>query len=290
MRDSPIDEASPRELRPLPVTAALAMLVIAFVLSIALLALLAGGVGVARGVALGEAWARVTANPLNLSFAQTFGIGGAIAAGLGWAREPLSLRESLRLHPVSPEIIALAIIAGLGLQFPLAELGNLLERYFPIPPEQELFLQRLVSPDTILEGLVAILAVVVLPPLGEELLFRGFMLPRLERDRGALFAIAASAILFGLSHGVPSAIVYAAAAGVVLGVIARRTGSTLPAIAMHAAVNAVPLLLPARVVSIPGFNTAADDVYHVPLPLMVGGALLATIACTAILRTTPKEP
>jgi hypothetical protein len=91
--------------------------------------------------------------------------------------------------------------------------------------------------------------------------------------------------LFGLAHfdpqtGVGDQTVYAACAGVVLALLALRTGSIWPSFSVHAAVNAMPLLVPERVLPIPGFNMISSETLHQPWPLpllglALGGALLA---------------
>jgi len=87
-----------------------------------------------------------------------------------------------------------------------------------------------------------------------------------------------SSVLFGMVHLEPSAVVYATLAGLVLGAVALKTGSTLASIAMHAGVNALPLLVPTTVLRIEGFNTLDPHVKHIApwlLLLSLAGAALA---------------
>jgi len=74
--------------------------------------------------------------------------------------------------------------------------------------------------------------------------------------------------------------VYATVAGLLLGSIALATRSVWPGIALHAAVNAVPVLLPERLLPIHGFNIPSALPSHLPPwlvwpPLLLGLALLA---------------
>jgi hypothetical protein len=69
-----------------------------------------------------------------------------------------------------------------------------------------------------------------------------------------------------------------------------RTGSVLPCIALHGAFNAVPVLLPAEVVRIEGFNTVGPGVYHQPLILAVGAALLCAVSLALLTRLTTDAP
>lgn len=78
--------------------------------------------------------------------------------------------------------------------------------------------------------------------VGEELLFRGALLPTLAGFVGTAFAVIGSAILFGLVH-VPSSralvpwTLTACVMGVVFGALYVATGEVLAPIAAHAVIN-----------------------------------------------------
>lgn len=72
----------------------------------------------------------------------------------------------------------------------------------------------------------------VIPPLVEEILFRGAVLGCLRRW-GDGFAIAASSILFGLYHGNVGQFVFATLVGLVFGYLRVRTGNILPSMLLH---------------------------------------------------------
>ncbi|QAT48462.1 CPBP family intramembrane metalloprotease [Caproiciproducens sp. NJN-50] len=82
-----------------------------------------------------------------------------------------------------------------------------------------------------------VLSVVVIPPMVEEMMFRGMILQGLRRF-GDGFAVVASAALFGLYHGNLAQTVFAFLCGLVLGFVVIRTNSLLPAILVHAVNNA----------------------------------------------------
>jgi len=277
------------ERRSIPVWGAVGLLLGAFVVAALALLGIAALNQVAHGLTFAVAFDRSAREPLNLACVQALGLGLAIYAGRFIFDRARPMRALLALDPPAPAVIGLAVVAGLGAQFPLAELSNVLQVWFPIRIEQQIELQHLVSPDTLGRALVAIVAVVVVPAASEELFFRGLLLPGLARRHGAIFALTLTAMLFGSSHMAPAAIGYATAAGLVLGWVAWRTRSTWTSIAMHAAVNAVPLLLPERVLRIPGFNVVSEDVYHVPLPLVLGGTVVAGLAIAAIVRIARSE-
>jgi membrane protease YdiL (CAAX protease family) len=89
-----------------------------------------------------------------------------------------------------------------------------------------------------------VLAVVVIvgAPVVEELFFRGLVLRSLQRRFGDGWAVAGSAVAFGLAHFEPLQLPALVALGVVLGVLALRTGRLGPGVFAHAAFNAVTII------------------------------------------------
>lgn len=82
------------------------------------------------------------------------------------------------------------------------------------------------------------LAVIVIPPIVEEMLFRGVVLQSLKRF-GDGFAVVVSALFFGLYHGNLIQIVFAFLSGLALGFVVVRTGSLLPSILIHCINNGI---------------------------------------------------
>lgn len=236
----------------------------------------------AQHLSLTDAADAVVMDPLNLAAIQLVAFGAALFFGLRAFAHGTSTREALAIRPVRPEVVVLALIGGLALQFPLAELGNVAQEIVPMSIEDQIRLQRAVTPDSIGSALGIILALVVVAPLSEEMVFRGLLLPGLAERYGTTFALVSTSLAFGVVHGSFHAIVYASAAGLVLGYVAHTTKSTLASVAMHAAVNAAPVLLPERLVRIRGFNTIGDTVYHLSMPILFGTTAVAAAAVFVI--------
>ncbi|MEO8025300.1 MAG: type II CAAX endopeptidase family protein [Bryobacteraceae bacterium] len=90
-------------------------------------------------------------------------------------------------------------------------------------------------------ALVGVFAV-ILGPLAEELVFRGFVLPILARSVGPIIGVAVTALAFALLHGPQYSwswqhILLVGSAGGVFGWIRLRTGSTFAAFLTHATYN-----------------------------------------------------
>ncbi len=82
---------------------------------------------------------------------------------------------------------------------------------------------------------------VVLAPIVEEILFRGFVLKSLERF-GSMLAIVFSALLFAMMHLNLAQFPVALLSGLVLGYLTVKTRSILPAITAHLVNNALTYL------------------------------------------------
>ena len=89
-----------------------------------------------------------------------------------------------------------------------------------------------------------VLAVVVIvgAPVVEELFFRGLVLRSIQARFGDGWAVGGSAVAFGLAHFEPLQLPALVALGVVLAVLALRTGRLGPGVFAHAAFNAVTII------------------------------------------------
>lgn len=95
-------------------------------------------------------------------------------------------------------------------------------------------------------SVAAVLAVCVMAPLLEEMLFRGIVLRGFLQRYARWQAIFLSALLFGAAHMNIYQFVVGFAMGCVLGWLYERTRSLIPCIVLHAAYNGATLLLADR--------------------------------------------
>lgn len=86
---------------------------------------------------------------------------------------------------------------------------------------------------------VWVLYIGLFPGICEEMLFRGLIFRRFIRRWGVVGSLAASSTLFAVAHVDPPAMALAFTLGVWLGFLTWRTGSILPSIATHIAVNSL---------------------------------------------------
>lgn len=107
----------------------------------------------------------------------------------------------------------------------------------------------------LVEPWVAVLAIVILAPIAEELFFRGIVFNAYLRERGPRLAYIGSAALFAVIHLSIVALLPIFLLGLALAWVYDRTGSLLAPIVMHAVVNgisvAIALLVRFDVIGLP---------------------------------------
>lgn len=237
----------------------------------------------------GEAIHAAAQAPLNFALVQAASVGVIFIVAFPHKGRTERFLEAVHVRPMLGGVAALCFAAGVFLQLPFAEIGNLAQELWPISFDQLARRHRMVNPTTWSGGVAALLALVLVAPVTEELLFRGWLMKDLQQRYGKTSALVWSSILFGVVHIEPSAIVYATLAGFVLGAVALRTRSTLASIAMHAGVNATPLLLPTALVRIEGFNTLDQEVVHIS-PFLLAASLAAAAAALAVVWRSSDGP
>lgn len=164
-------------------------------------------------------------------------VGMALPAFLYFSAERMPLSQGIPFRKISVEEIVLYVAFGSMIcilaNYP-ANLVSKIQEFFGFSgslPEMQLNNDPRVL---VLYGF----SVVIIPPLVEEVMFRGVILQSLRRY-GDGFAVLVSAILFGLYHGNFIQMVFAFLSGLALGYAVIRTGSLLPSILIHFINNAV---------------------------------------------------
>ena len=107
------------------------------------------------------------------------------------------------------------------------------------------------------------IVIIFLAPIAEELIFRGLVQTYATNFVGIKVAILLQAILFGIHHSNIIQSVYAIFSGIILGFIAYKFKSIIPAIILHIAVNLSSFLIPEFV-----FNT--NSLVKILLFILIG--------------------
>jgi sodium transport system permease protein len=154
-----------------------------------------------------------------------------------------SLRHALRIHRTQPGHVAAAVLIGISMHPSYLALGKGISQVYKIGDETATVLQYFQSLILAQPLWSLLLLMALLPAVCEELAFRGFIFGGLLRQGGALRAIVVSALFFGFTHPVLQQSMAAALMGLLLGLIAWRTGGVLCTIIVHAINNSLSLSL-----------------------------------------------
>ena len=121
------------------------------------------------------------------------------------------------------------------------ELNIIIGKIIPIP-DSFLQIEALLKPKDPLSLVLLIITIVIIAPIGEELLFRGFLQKSLERAwNDVTKAILFSSLFFAIIHFNPFWIIQIYFLGVLLGFLAWKTNSIIPCIIFHMIINATSL-------------------------------------------------
>lgn len=128
------------------------------------------------------------------------------------------------------------LLAGVLLAVSVAALSS----FLPMPTEK-LPIEDLLK-DRFSLVLLAFFGVLIAPAI-EELVFRGFLYPVVERSHGRAMAILSTSAIFSLVHAQQYGwhwqnLLLLLFVGIVFGAVRARTGSLVPCTLMHAAYNA----------------------------------------------------
>jgi sodium transport system permease protein len=110
--------------------------------------------------------------------------------------------------------------------------------FFPPLPKPVTDLMQALGDPTLPLWFV-LLAMAVTPGICEELAFRGFVLSGFARSARPGVAIGLSAIAFGVFHIIPQQVFNATLMGLILGLLAIRSGSLLPGVLFHILYNSI---------------------------------------------------
>lgn len=97
--------------------------------------------------------------------------------------------------------------------------------------------------STPLDYIVAAVALIIIAPLAEELLFRGFLYGVLRKEVGVLLSVVLTSALFGFAHGQWNVGIDVAMLSVVLCVLREKTGSVWAGVVLHASKNLLAYVL-----------------------------------------------
>lgn len=174
-----------------------------------------------------------------------FGLLSGALAVVAFLRARGASWQSIGLSSFDPAgDLTLAVAGTILVLGPLLTVATALDR---LVPYEHPVVDAMAAGRGPLDVLAVVLAAVVAAPIAEELLFRRVILGWLDKrfpSPGGVTAILCSGVAFGLAHqGQGLAWIPLVVLGLVLGELARRRGSLVPAILLHALFNGVSVAL-----------------------------------------------
>mgnify|MGYP000891439286 CR=1 FL=1 len=152
-----------------------------------------------------------------------------------------SFYNIFRIKPIPLSIVFPVIVLSLGTIIISDEIDRIIGMFFPIQNYIE-NLEDMVHFHSPLYTLILITATVILAPLSEEILFRGFLQNFLENHwKDITKAVLVTSLLFATVHLNPGWIIQIYLMGIILGYLAWKTGSVFPGFILHALNNAIAL-------------------------------------------------
>ncbi|MEJ1167426.1 CPBP family intramembrane glutamic endopeptidase [Variovorax sp. CCNWLW235] len=198
---------------------------------------------------------------------------GCVFAGVMHFQQ-LTYRELFHQSPASARATLVLIVPPVlllvpGLMVVIVTAMNLLVLVAPLSAWEESMFSRMAD-----GSVAATLAVCVMAPLLEEMLFRGIVLRGFLQRYSRWQAILGSALLFGVAHMNIYQFVVGLVLGTVLGWLYERTRSLIPCIALHAAYNTGTIFL----------NDLPETISAADAALALLAILLATVCGALALR------
>ena len=153
------------------------------------------------------------------------------------------LTDNFRFKSVSKNTLLFSLALSFGVVLISSELNIIIDSIFPIP-DSFLNLDSFLLPENPFSLILVFLTVVVVAPIGEEMVFRGFLQRFLEKSWSDITrAILVSSLFFTLIHFNPYWAIQIYLMGLILGYLSWLTKSIYPSILLHMSINGTSMLL-----------------------------------------------
>jgi sodium transport system permease protein len=152
-----------------------------------------------------------------------------------------SIRQTLKLRWPGWTMLGVATALAFVLLPVMTEIISSLHWFFPKPSKAVTEFLGAMSSQSV-SWWFPLLAFAIAPAICEELAFRGFILSGLQRARSPWVPIILSSIAFGVVHQIPQQVFNAMLLGIVIGLMAVRSGSLWPGVWFHFLFNGAQVL------------------------------------------------
>lgn len=178
-------------------------------------------------------------------------------------------RNTFRLNRLPASLLSGIVILSAGIAILFDAIDRILRMMIMIPEEYYQLDEKLTA-QTPLEWLLVILAIGIIGPFAEELIFRGAYLKAAETDSGSWhWAVSATTIVFALIHGLPFLYFQILLIGIIFSLLTVGFNSVYPALILHIFINIQSILLINASEKILSFYEKSGTIR--PLVIMLGG-------------------
>ncbi len=172
-------------------------------------------------------------------------------------KEGLKITACFRKPSMPAKWVAKWIVISFGLIYASNYINTFIFSYVQKASGTSLKGVDFTSSGTALGGITSVLAMSVLAPFFEELMFRGTLFRNAEKC-GQLIGIIMVGLTFGLWHGSYQQILYAAVMGMCACFMVAKTGSIFPSLILHFTMNTIGAIQSVALGSIDFDKFAAD--------------------------------
>lgn len=177
------------------------------------------------------------------------------------------LRTFLSVRGIGYLSIPILVIFALSLNFIIELLLSLVSQIDALSPIFEQYNQL----ATLITGgdfVLSLLAVGIIGPIFEEILFRGLVFGELRKITKVQVAIFIQALLFGIYHMNLVQGTYAFVIGILLGYVYYRSSSIISSIIVHVTINSSTVLM-SQVLNADGFGSWGGAIYAASIILFI---------------------
>lgn len=179
-----------------------------------------------------------------------------------------TIKEIFPLRKIGWKTILWTIVLSICVM-PVTTVINLISQFFTTNAMTDVMMQLDEIPMWVLFVVIA-----VMPPIFEEIGFRGIALQN-YRKNGVLLGVVLSAVFFGLMHGNLNQFCYATAIGFIAALMVEATGSILSSMILHFIINGTNVGM--IIVSCLATGKTLSELYSEEATMLEGNAYMMTL-------------
>lgn len=193
-----------------------------------------------------------------------------------------SIREVIKFKKIKPTSVLLVILIAF-VSLPIYTFANLFSQLFV----SNATIQAVKDMNTPISFAITCFLLVIVAPLFEESVFRGYFFYHLSSVKTILKTVLITALFFGIAHMNFNQFCYAFVFGFIIAIVNQASGSIISSMTVHAIVNTVLGIIPLAVANAFSDVNAIEQAETIRksgiMIIITCIVFLVAIACTALL-------